>query len=45
MGGGPAGSATAMTLARFGRRVLLVDEQGAPDPSWVNRCRRCVWVW
>ena len=29
VGGGPAGSATAMTLARLGQRVLLVDEQGA----------------
>jgi flavin-dependent dehydrogenase len=28
IGGGPAGSATAMTLARLGQRVLLVDDQG-----------------
>lgn len=27
IGAGPAGSATAITLARLGRRVLLVDEQ------------------
>jgi glycine/D-amino acid oxidase-like deaminating enzyme len=30
VGAGPAGSATAITLARFGRRVLLVDEQLSP---------------
>lgn len=30
VGAGPAGSATAITLARFGRRVLLVDEQVSP---------------
>lgn len=30
IGAGPAGSATAITLARFGRRVLLVDGQTAP---------------
>ena len=29
IGAGPAGSATAITLARLGRRVLLVDEQTA----------------
>ncbi len=27
MGAGPAGAATAITLARFGRRVLLVEER------------------
>jgi flavin-dependent dehydrogenase len=27
VGAGPAGSATAITLAKFGQRVLLVDEQ------------------
>ncbi len=30
VGAGPAGSATAITLARFGQRVLLVDEQLSP---------------
>lgn len=30
VGAGPAGSATAITLARFGQRVLLVDEQVSP---------------
>lgn len=30
-GGGPAGAAAALALARAGRRVLLVDEQGAAD--------------
>ena len=30
IGAGPAGSATAITLARFGQRVLLVDEQVSP---------------
>lgn len=30
VGAGPAGSATAITLARFGQRVLLVDEQVTP---------------
>ncbi len=29
IGGGPAGAATAITLARFGRRVLLVEERTA----------------
>lgn len=29
IGAGPAGSATAITLARLGRRVLLVDEQNS----------------
>lgn len=29
VGAGPAGSATATTLARFGRRVLLVDERAS----------------
>lgn len=31
VGGGPAGSATAITLVRFGWRVLLVDAQVAPS--------------
>lgn len=30
VGAGPAGSATAITLARFGQRVLLVDDQVSP---------------
>lgn len=30
VGAGPAGSATAITLARFGQRVLLVEEQVSP---------------
>ncbi|MGB7646739.1 MAG: NAD(P)/FAD-dependent oxidoreductase, partial [Pseudomonas fluorescens] len=30
VGAGPAGSATAITLARFGQHVLLVDEQVSP---------------
>jgi flavin-dependent dehydrogenase len=29
VGAGPAGAATAITLARFGQRVLLVEEQGS----------------
>ena len=27
IGAGPAGAATAITLAKFGQRVLLIDEQ------------------
>ena len=30
VGAGPAGAATAITLARFGRRVLLIDAQDTP---------------
>ncbi len=31
VGAGPAGAATAITLAKFGRRVLLVEERAAPS--------------
>lgn len=31
VGAGPAGAATAITLAGFGRRVLLVDERTSPS--------------
>ena len=33
IGAGPAGSATAITLARLGQRVLLADEQGGVKPK------------
>nr|WP_218947901.1 FAD-dependent monooxygenase [Pollutimonas harenae] len=31
VGAGPAGAATAITLARFGQRVLLVEERASPS--------------
>lgn len=31
IGAGPAGAATAITLARFGRRVLLVEKRASPS--------------
>ena len=44
IGGGPAGSATATTLARLGQRVLLVDEQqgGAKFKLGESLPPRCV---
>ena len=34
VGAGPAGAATAITLARFGQRVLLVDDVYVSGKSW-----------
>lgn len=31
VGSGPAGSATAITLAKYGQRVLLVEKRGSPS--------------
>lgn len=38
VGAGPAGSATAIELARGGRRVLLVDRQSFPRPKVCGGC-------
>lgn len=38
VGAGPAGSATAIELARAGRRVLLVDRQRFPRPKVCGGC-------
>lgn len=38
VGAGPAGSATAIALARAGRRVLLVDKQRFPRPKVCGGC-------
>lgn len=38
VGAGPAGAATAITLARRGRRVLLVDRSSMPRPKVCGCC-------
>lgn len=38
VGGGPAGAAVAIRLARQGRRVLLVDRQSMPRPKVCGCC-------
>ena len=38
VGGGPAGAAVAIRLARGGRRVLLVDRQSMPRPKVCGCC-------
>ena len=38
VGGGPAGAAVAIRLARGGRRVLLIDRQSMPRPKVCGCC-------
>lgn len=38
IGGGPAGAATAIHMARGGRRVLLIDRHGMPRPKVCGCC-------
>ncbi len=38
IGGGPAGAAAAIRLARDGRRILLVDRHGMPRPKVCGCC-------
>ncbi|MFM1902461.1 MAG: hypothetical protein RLZZ440_361 [Planctomycetota bacterium] len=38
IGGGPAGAAVAIRLARNGRRVVVIDRQGMPRPKVCGCC-------